>query len=221
MELLLIRHAQPVRIERTDGGAANPPLSDLGMTQARAMAAWVGSERLDALYVSPMERARQTADPLIKASGLSPVVLASVAEYDQHEPVYIPIEQLKAMHREGDGERWMALLAGNQTEERKSWRNQIVMAIEELVGRHRGHNVAVVCHGGVINAYVTHVLGVDNPMVYEPHYTSVNRIVAASSGERTILTLNEAPWLRDLPPITAGRLSAGAGSTGPDTTSPA
>jgi probable phosphoglycerate mutase len=54
----------------------------------------------------------------------------------------------------------------------------------------------------VINAYVTHVLGIEKPMVYEPRYTSVNRVAAASSGERTVLTLNEAPWLRDLPTVT-------------------
>ncbi|MCC6436590.1 MAG: histidine phosphatase family protein [Acidimicrobiales bacterium] len=205
MELLLIRHALPVRVEREDGGAADPPLAELGSAQARRMAAWLAPERLHALYVSPLQRARQTAQSLAEVSGLEPVVVDGVAEYDRHDSVYIPIEDLRAARDDKDAERWKALIADTISDERKRWRDEVVASMEEIVGRHRGHNVAVVCHGGVINAYVTHVLGVEKPMVYEPKYTSVNRIVAASSGERSVLTLNEAPWLRELPTVTPTR----------------
>lgn len=205
VQLLLIRHALPQRVEREDGSAADPPLADLGWAQSRAMARWLAAERFDALYVSPLQRARQTAHPLAEVTGLEPVVVDDVAEYDRHDSTYIPIEDLRSARDGKDAERWKALLADTISDERKRWRDEIVAAIEELVSRHRGHNVAVVCHGGVINAYVTHVLGVEKPMVYEPMYTSVNRIVAASSGERSVLTLNEAPWLRDLPAVTPTR----------------
>lgn len=205
VELLLIRHALPVRVERTDGAAADPELAELGWVQSRAMSRWLANERIDALYVSPLQRARQTAQPLADALQLEPVVLDAVAEYDRHESTYIPIEELKAMQRAGTHDGWQRLLADSSTDERRAWRSDVAEALEAVIGRHRGHNVAVVCHGGVINAYVTHILNVDNPLVYEPKYTSVNRIVAASSGERTVLTLNEAPWLRDLPPAPALR----------------
>jgi probable phosphoglycerate mutase len=203
VELLLIRHALPRRVERDDGQAADPPLAELGWAQARAMAAWLSVEHLDALYVSPMQRARQTAQPLAQATGLEPAVQDLLAEYDRHDPVYIPIEDLRAGRSQLESDRWNQLLADTLSDERKEWRGEIVTAMEGLIQRHRGHNVAVVCHGGVINAYITHVLGVDKPMVYEPRYTSVNRVAAASSGERTVLTLNEAPWLRDLPTVSA------------------
>ena len=199
MQLLLIRHALPARIERTDGVPADPPLTDLGWAQARAMAGWLAAETLDALYVSPLQRARQTAQPLSDALGLDAIVIDGVAEYDRHDQTYIPIEEMRAMHRDGTGDHWKKLLADTISDERKLWRQEIVTVVEELVAAHRGHNVAIVCHGGVINAYVTHILGVEKPMVFEPSYTSLNRIAAAGSGERTVLTLNEAPWLRNLP----------------------
>lgn len=186
-------------IERADGPPADPPLTDLGHRQAMAMAAWLAAEKLDRLYVSPLQRARQTATPLELTSGQAPVVVDGVAEYDRDHTTYVPIEELKARNRSGDGAGWAALLAGGLSEERHRWRAGVVAVIEELVRAHRGQKVAVVCHGGVINAYVTAILGIHNPLVYEPYYTSINRVVAATTGERTVATLNEAPWLRDLP----------------------
>lgn len=205
MELLLIRHGLPQRVERTDGGAADPPLADAGWVHARAMARWLASEAIDAVYTSPLQRAVQTARPLGDVTGHDPVVVDEVAEWDRAHGSYIPIEELRAMHRAGDGAALAALLAGATSDERKAWRPTVAAAVEQLVERHGGGRIAVVCHAGVINAYVTHVLGVERPLVFEPHYTSVNRIVAARSGERSVLSLNEAPWLRAHSPEPTGR----------------
>jgi probable phosphoglycerate mutase len=55
--------------------------------------------------------------------------------------------------------------------------------------------VAVVCHGGVINAYLSSVLGIDPILFFEPYYTCVNRVLAARTGERSILSVNETGHL--------------------------
>jgi probable phosphoglycerate mutase len=49
----------------------------------------------------------------------------------------------------------------------------------------------VFCHGGVINTWTTHVLGMQPRMFFEPVYTSVHRFLCASSGQRNLVTLNE------------------------------
>jgi probable phosphoglycerate mutase len=54
----------------------------------------------------------------------------------------------------------------------------------------------VVCHGGVINAWTSHLLGLERIFLFEPAYTSVSRYLAASSGERSLLSLNETAHLR-------------------------
>ena len=74
----------------------------------------------------------------------------------------------------------------------------VVAAIESIVATHPGHRVAVVCHGGVINAYAAHVLGIEDPLFFLPTYTSISRVFAASTGERSIASLNEAAHLRGL-----------------------
>lgn len=199
VELLIIRHAQPERIERADGTAADPPLTALGFAQSHAMAAWLADEQIDALYVSPLQRARQTVAPLAAHHGLEPVVVDAIAEYDRHDSAYIPIEDLKAMKAAGNAEKWYELVAGNDSAERKVWRAEVVPAFESIIAANRGRKVAAVCHGGVINAYLSHVLGITSAMFFEPLYTSIHRIAASGSGERSILSVNEAPWLRSLP----------------------
>ncbi len=73
----------------------------------------------------------------------------------------------------------------------------MVAAVEEIVAAHSGQVVAVVCHGGVINAYLSHVLGIEDPSgFFYPNYTSIHRVVAARSGQRTLLTINETCHLR-------------------------
>ncbi len=60
--------------------AADPELTDLGHEQAAAMARWLTDERFDALYTSPMARARQTAAPLEKALGMTAMLADGVQE---------------------------------------------------------------------------------------------------------------------------------------------
>jgi probable phosphoglycerate mutase len=76
----------------------------------------------------------------------------------------------------------------------------VVEAIERVIAAHRGQIVAVVCHGGVINAYMAHVLHLEpgSPMFFEPAYTSITRVLASSAGHRQVKTLNEHAHVRSM-----------------------
>ena len=195
MELLLIRHGLPVRRE-LESGAADPELSDAGHLQAQRLAEYLASEQLDAVYASPMRRAFQTAAPLAAAQGREVVIVDEVAEWDRNSSHYVPIEELKA----SDDPRWHQLVRGEWPGREMSpedFRTQVVTKLEELIGLHGGQRIAVVCHGGVIAGYVTHVLGLASPLnFFYPNYTSIHRVAAARTGERSIVTLNETAHLR-------------------------
>ncbi len=197
MELLLIRHALPERRATDDGTPADPPLSTLGRAQAEAMARWLADEKLDAIYASPMRRARETATPLELALGVEAVLEPGVVEMDHTADSYIPIDQLK---RE-DYPRWQALIQGGELwggVDMVAFRATVVEALERVVDAHRGARVAVVCHGGVVNAWAGHVLGVVDPFFLDVTYTGVSRFLAASSGERSVMSLNETAHLREI-----------------------
>jgi 2,3-bisphosphoglycerate-dependent phosphoglycerate mutase len=196
MELVLIRHAQPRRVVDADG-PADPELSDLGHDQARLLAAYLADERIDVVIASPLRRARQTAAPVAEVHGLTVEVSDGLAEYDKESGEYIPVEQLRAENLPG----WQDVLTGNVHRaagvDPHEFRKEVVAAVEEIVEAHPGQNVAAVCHGGVINAYLTHVLHLDDPSgFFYPNYTSIHRVAAARNGARTVLSLNETAHLR-------------------------
>src|SRR5512146_3095291 len=151
MELILIRHGLPERSAETD----DPPLSPEGREQAGRVARWLAGERIDAVYSSPMMRARQTAEPFAAAAGHDVRLHEGVVEYDRGSGTYTPLEVLK---RE-DYEAWKAFVAGGVGAEIAVFQSMVVAALEEIIGGNRGRRVAVFCHGGVINVWTAHVLG--------------------------------------------------------------
>ena len=188
MELILVRHGLPVRIDDASG-PADPELSDEGRAQAARLADWLRRDAIDAVYVSPMRRAIQTAEPLADAVGVDPVVDDELAEFDREAHFYVPIEELKAA---GD-ERYMKIMRGEMDGEvdPQTFREVVAVAVERIIEAHPGNTVAIVCHGGVINAWASHVLGLPDPLFFEPFYTSVNRFLASSRGHRSVVSLND------------------------------
>ncbi len=193
VELLVIRHGLPVRIDDA-GGPADPELSPEGREQARRLAEWLRAEPIDALYVSPMRRALETAAPLAEALGLEATVDPELAEFDRDQHFYIPIEELKAS---GD-ERYQQAIRGEYDGEvdAGTFREVVTVAVERAIEANPGRTVALVCHGGVINAWASHVLGLDAALFFLPDYTSVSRFLASSQGHRSVVSLNETGHLR-------------------------
>jgi len=196
MELLLIRHALPLRIEVQEG-PADPDLSDIGIAQAGRLARWLAHEGIDALYCSPLARARQTAEPVAAACAVESVIDDDLAEWDREANAYIPMEELKAT----DHEVWRAMAQGRWVDlgiDVDAFRERVVRSIDAIAARHGGAKVAVVCHGGVINTYTGAVLGIEQLLYFEPEYTGISRVLVSRQGMRSIRSLNEAAHLRHL-----------------------
>jgi probable phosphoglycerate mutase len=197
MDLLLIRHAEPVRIAPGEGGGGpvDPELTVRGRDEAERLATWLAAEDIDAVISSPLRRARQTAEPVARAHGLDVEVDPNVIEYDANADHYIPADELK---RNRDA-RWQAMLDGRWEdfggEAPDQFRGRIAPCLDGIIGRFPGGRVAVVCHGGVINVYVGALLGLDRLLWFEPGYTSITRVAAARSGPRSLVTLNETAHL--------------------------
>jgi probable phosphoglycerate mutase len=197
MELLLIRHAEPVRIVDADG-PADPPLAPRGLDQAERLGAWLATEPLDAIWTSPLRRAQETAAAVASHHGLDLVIDDELAEFDKEATSYIPYEELKATK----DERFLAMVDGRLEEydiDPLDFQAGVVRAIDRVIDANPGGTVGVVCHGGVINAYLGHVLGIDRLLFFLPTYTSISRVAAARTGQRSLVSLNEAAHLRHPP----------------------
>jgi probable phosphoglycerate mutase len=196
VELLLIRHAEPVRIAPGSSPApADPGLTDRGRVQAMRLASWLDDEPLDALLSSPLRRARETAELVGNTLGFDVETVDGLMEYDAHADSYIPVEEL----RETRDHHWRAMIEGRWEElggePPDQFQARIVPCVDEVIGRFPGGRVAAVCHGGVINVYLAALLGLERHLWFEPGYTSITRVAAARTGERSLVTLNETAHL--------------------------
>ena len=195
MEIVLVRHGLPLRVE-LETGIADPELAAEGHEQAEKLAAYLGVEDIEAIYVSPLRRAIETARPLCKLLGLEAVVSEGVAEFDRNSREYVPVEELRATN----DPRWEKLLRGEWDgvdEDPSLFKSRVVATVDDMIAKHPGGRVVVVCHGGVINQYLAHVLGIETHIgFFYPKYTSIHRVMAARSGQRSIVSINEASHLR-------------------------
>jgi probable phosphoglycerate mutase len=188
MDLVLIRHGLPER----SGETADPPLSPTGHDQARRVADWLAPEHLDAIFSSGMRRAIQTAEPLAEAAGLSLQIQPGIEEFDRGSGAYVPMEELKRENYEA----WRAFAQGQHAVDIGAFQAAVVESLEDLIARHPSKSIAVFCHGGVINVWTAHVLGIAPRLFFEPVYTSLHRYRCARSGQRNLVSLNEAAHLR-------------------------
>lgn len=192
---MLIRHGLPVRRELSEG-IADPELAEAGLAQAQHLARYLTDESIDAVYASPLRRAFQTAEPLAAAKGLPITVIDAVAEWDRTSSEYVPVEELKA----ANDPRWQAMMRGEWSvhdETPEEFSQRVVDAVEAIIDAHPGQRVAVVCHGGVVNSYLSHILGLPiSQGFFYPNYTSIHRIAASTRGHRSVVTVNETSHLR-------------------------
>jgi broad specificity phosphatase PhoE len=93
MQVLLIRHALPLRSEHGEG--ADPELSEEGLAQIQRLPDALARFPISRVVSSPQRRAVQTAEPVAAARGLPVEIDDRFAEYDRDLPMYIPVEQIR------------------------------------------------------------------------------------------------------------------------------
>ena len=198
MELVLVRHALPVRIDATpDGSPADPGLAERGFAQAERVVAALGLDAVDALYSSPSRRALETAKPVVDALGLPLLIEPGIAEFDSGDTAYVPVEEL----RQSGDPRWHALARGDLYSagvDPVEFRARVVAGVERIAAAHPGGRAVLFTHSGAINAYAGHVLGRSETIWFGPAYCSLTRLAAARGGRRGVVSLNETGHVRDL-----------------------
>jgi len=199
-EVLLIRHGQQAfDFAGPVGDAVDPPLSERGLMQAEALGGWLSTRPIAAIYASPLRRAFQTAAAVAKGQGRPPDSITVMNDLREVE-IFRDIPQDKTAV-EVFGRDLLAGMRRRMMVE-KSWdvypasepslefRRRAINAVEAVIARHPGERVAVVCHGGVINAYIGHVIGSKYDMFFRPAHTSVS-VVAAAEDRRALHALND------------------------------
>ncbi len=199
MTLLLLRHAESEgnstgRIQ----GWADFGLTEFGGQQAEAAARHLADAGAVALYSSPLRRARDTAVAVAEVTGLEIVDLPDLREYRFGEAQ--GMRWSEAEERFGlVGRDWGA--GGIPGEEgTPAFRDRVQRQIDELAQRHTSDVAIAVIHGGVLGAYVSRLMGLDDSE-YAQIYGANCGITTLRQGmdDRTaVVGLNDVCHLRAL-----------------------
>ena len=197
MQVLLIRHALPLRSERGEG--ADPALSGEGLAQIKRLPEALARFPISRVVSSPQRRAIQTAEPVAAARELSVEIDDRFAEYDRDLPHYIPVEQI----RDENPQEWARMAEGRlpSVVDEDAFRARVRAAVDDLVAAADPEDtVAVFSHGGVINVLLHEILGTARLLAFPVDYASLTRLLYSRSGQATVATVNAVEHVWDLLP---------------------
>ncbi len=142
------------------GRARGLHLDDTGRAQAAAVAERLAAlPSVDAIYASPLERARETAAPIAAARGLKVRIDRGLLELDIGEWTGI---ELKAARRRSEWKAVQRYPSGFRFPGGESFvemQGRMVAAVDRLRAAHPGRTVIAVSHADPIKAAVGHALG--------------------------------------------------------------
>jgi glucosyl-3-phosphoglycerate phosphatase len=166
--LILVRHGESTwNAEERLQGQLDPPLSDRGREQSRALAGMLDGVPGERIVCSDLGRARQTAELMgLKPGRFDPRWREiDVGEWGGKTAAEIDAQGSELTNWRGgprtapDGEPWDAFA------------QRVSGALDELIAA--GGQWTVVCHGGCIRAAVAHVTGADKLHLGSPPNASM------------------------------------------------
>jgi len=190
---LLVRHGlTPTTGKVLPGRAAGLHLAEAGQAQANAAGERIAElSRVDAVYASPLERARETAAPIAKAKGLRVRIDKGLLECDFGDWTGEELKKLMKLPEWGTVIRAPSTFRFPGGESFNEMQVRIVSAIDRLRAAHKGGVVVCVSHADPIKAAVAHAMGTHidlfQRIVISP--CSVTAI-AYSPGGPVVLTVN-------------------------------
>jgi probable phosphomutase (TIGR03848 family) len=159
--ILLVRHGQtPTTGKVLPGRAKGLHLAEEGRRQADIAAARIAElKRVDAVYSSPLERAKETAAPISAARGLRTQIDRGLFECDFGDwtgaelkklmklPEWQTVQRAPSMFRFPNGESFIEM------------QTRMVSTLDRVRAAHPGGTVVCVSHADTIKAAVAHALG--------------------------------------------------------------
>jgi probable phosphomutase (TIGR03848 family) len=187
--VVLVRHGQtPTTGDVLPGRAKGLHLADKGREQADAAAARIGKlEGVEAVYASPLERARETAAPIARALGLSVKVERGLLECDFGEWTGAKLKDLMKLPEWKTVQRYPSGFRFPDGESFTEMSTRITDTLARLRAKHLHTTIVCVSHADPIKAAVADALGT--------HLDLFQRIVISPCSMTTIVYGDTGPMV--------------------------
>lgn len=187
-ELVLVRHGETDW--NTQGriqGQLDIPLNNTGLAQADAVGARLRSESFDAIYSSDLERAMQTARPVVQSSG--PAIRREPRLRERHFGALQGLTAEEAQTRQSQVWQAYKARAAQQDlgggESLAGFSRRVIDFVDEVLQAHAGGRILLVSHGGVLDMAYRNATGM--PLEAQRDFPIYNASV-------NILIRNGARW---------------------------
>jgi probable phosphoglycerate mutase len=202
--ILLVRHGATATTGTVlPGRAAGLHLAEKGVAQAEGVAQRIAElgKKPVAVYVSPLERARETAAPIAKALKLRPVAERGLLECDfgswtgkklgllRRKPEWKAVQNAPSTFRFPEGESFAEM-------QLRMW-----STLEKLARTHRNRTIVVVSHADTIKAAVTYAMGVPLDLFQRTVISTCSvSAIAFTNSTPVVLCVNNTGSLKELAP---------------------
>jgi probable phosphomutase (TIGR03848 family) len=201
--VLFVRHGRTATTGTVlPGRAAGLHLADSGRAEADAVAARLDAlKRIDAIYSSPLERARETAAPIAAARGLKVSTDKGLLECDFGRWTGAALKELARGPEWGRVQRYPSGFRFPEGESFREMATRVTGAAAKLRTSHPGQVVVAVSHADPIKAAVADALGLHLDL-FQRIVISTCSVTAIAYGDDgpVVLTVNDSGNLAKLAP---------------------
>jgi uncharacterized phosphatase len=150
-ELYLVRHGETNwNREKRIQGLTDISLNDTGRAQAKTTGSLLARRSWDAVYASPLSRARETASIIARELGLGgPILLDALVERNYGAAEGLNWFEVELRYPHGTA------VPGRESREQVGAR--VVPALVTLAEQRAGQSLVIVSHGGAIRAVLSEV----------------------------------------------------------------
>lgn len=202
-----IRHAQATgNLEMRFQGATDTQLTELGREQVLQVAGRLKDIPLDAVYSSPLQRARDTAAGIAKPHGLGVRVHDGLREMDGGGMENLTFDELNEVYPveytifRTEPEKFMGVGGGESSVEVFE---RMCAAVLDIVKQHSGQTLAVVSHGAALRMFMCFACGRPLSAMMKLPYcqnTAVSLVAFDDEQRPDCKILFDASHLADIPP---------------------
>jgi broad specificity phosphatase PhoE len=198
--MLLVRHGQTaLSAARRYSGRGNPPLTELGLAQASAIADRLAATAdIAAVLTSPLGRARQTADAISKATNAPVTELADLTETDFG--AWEGMTFAEAAARDPEAHRaWLTdpSRPAPGGESFDAVHHRVARAAERIAADHGGSTVVVVSHVTPIKTLLRIALAAGPSVLFRLHLdlASLSMVEFYPDGNASVRLVNDVSHL--------------------------
>jgi broad specificity phosphatase PhoE len=198
----LVRHGETAwNKEEIFRGRTDIPLNENGLRQAELVGEYLKESNIDAVYSSPLARARETAGKVAQVFNLKVLPLEGINDMSFGKWEGLPLKEVQTRDRDlfqqWRKEPHLVKLPGGESLD--GVRIRAMTALEDVIRLNSGKTLVLVSHRVVIKVILCGILGIDNS-----HFWQIGQDAAAinlikfKEGTYVLSLLNETCHLRPL-----------------------